>query len=111
MNRLRIQKVEETYSEKVANLKTQIANGENIGNVANRNSYYENQNIGFWCSINGNLMTLFWILFISYLVIAVVYKQYKKKHVIITLAVVPLLTLFSGHTIYRGISSAIKSIM
>ena len=93
----------ETYSEKVSNLKTQIANGENIGNVANRKSYYENQNIGFWCSINHYLIMLFWIMFIAYIIIAVVYKQYTKKHVKIALVVIPFLALLRGHTIYRTI--------
>ena len=97
----------ETYVEKVADLKTQIADGANVGNVANRKSYYENQNIGFWCSINHNLMLLFWIMFVAYIIIAVIYKQYNKRHVQIALIVIPVLALIKGHTIYRGIRSVI----
>ena len=95
----------ETYSEKVSNLKTDIADEENITNVANRKSYYENQKKGFWCSVNYNLIILFWILFIAYIIISVVYKQYTKKHVKIALFVIPFLSLLKGSIIYHTIVS------
>tara|TARA_B100001063_G_C16749876_1_gene549667 strand:+ start:1010 stop:1735 length:726 start_codon:yes stop_codon:yes gene_type:complete len=99
----------ETYSEKVSNLKTEIDNGENTTNVANRKSYYENQKKGFWCSLNYNLIILFWIMFIAYIIISVVYKQYTKKHVKIALFVIPLLSLIKGSTIYHTVMSFIKN--
>ena len=89
-----------TYSEKISNLKTEISNEDNTGNVANRKSYYKNKKIYSWCSLNKNLFIFFWILFIAYVIIAVRYKQYTKKHVKIALFVIPLLALLNPNTIY-----------
>ena len=90
-----------TYSEKVSNLKTDIVDEENTSNVANRKSYYQNQKVNSWCSTNYSLFILFWILFISYIIIAVIYKQYTK----ITLFVIPLLALLNPNTLHHIVYS------
>jgi len=95
------------YTTKVNNLKTKIENEENTSNIANRKSYYETKKSSFWCSLNYYLKILFWIIFISYLIIVFVYKQYYKKHVQYTLGLVPFLLFLNGHTIYRTLDKII----
>lgn len=91
------------YIEKIANLRYSIDKTENKGNIANRITYYNNQKINLWCSINYYMKLLFWVLFILYLIITVIYKQYNKKQVKIALILLPFLVYFNGHEIYRYI--------
>lgn len=102
-----ISELNNDYVEKIANLETEIDTNENSGNIANRITYYENKSINFWCSTNYIIKILFWLLFISYLIIAIIYKQYTKRHVQIALFLFPLFGYFKGHTIYRHIMSYI----
>lgn len=89
------------YVEKVANLKEEIDENENTGNIANRITYYNNKKINLWCSINSYAKIFFWIMFVSYLLVSIIYKQYNKRHVQVALLLLPLMVFFNGHQIYR----------
>jgi hypothetical protein len=93
------------YNKKISNLKHEIDTNENKGNISNRITYYNNQKINFWCLINYYVKLLFWILFILYLVISIIYKQYNKTLVRISLILLPFLAFFEGHEIYRFLRS------
>ena len=100
-----------SYSKRIADLETDIANNENKANIANRTSYYNNKHINSWCSTNYYLKIFFWFIFVGYFLISLVYKQYEKKYVKLVLILVPLFASFQGHYLYLLILGIIRSIL
>lgn len=88
------------YIDKSISLRNDLENAENTGNIANRNSYYDNKKIGFLCSINYYIKVFFWIIFLSYVIIAFVYNRYSDTITMIGLLIIPVLAFFSGSTIF-----------
>lgn len=106
-----VNELRNTYSEKIADLKTDIADNENISNLANRQSYYSTKKIYKWCTVNYYLKILFWFLFIGYVLMVIFSRRYTEKYVKTVLILVPLLAALNGHMIYLYLSGSIKKIM
>lgn len=75
-----VNELSDMYQGKVADLETENENTQNAANVANRNAYYDYQWIGFYKWVNDWLKTIFWLIFASYIVLAVFYKRYTSHH-------------------------------
>ena len=92
------------YITKVANLKEKISDAKSDANIAKRKTYYDNQSSGWWCSLNYYLKVVFWIMFVIYMLIAVIYKQYNKQHVRVGAILFPALMYFDvPNLMYDGI--------
>ena len=89
----------ESYSKKLSELKTDIADNNNDANIANRKSYYQNHKINTWCKVNYYLKLLFWFLFIGYVIIAIYSKEYTK-YVKTVLILIPIFAALQGHAVY-----------
>lgn len=87
------------YIDKSISLRNKMEETENSGNIANRNAYYDKKKIGFVCSMNYYIKVLFWILFLSYAIIAFVYKRYTNRVILFGLFVLPIMAYLSGSDI------------
>ena len=89
------------YVGKIATLEDELSSEQNKTNVANRKTFYDNQKINLLCSTNYYMKVLLWFIFISYIALAVVYKQYNKLHVRVGLILIPLLLYVKISNVYR----------
>lgn len=99
------------YITKVADLKEKIADEKSNADIAKRKTYYNSQDSGWWCSFNHFLKIVFWIMFVLYMVIAVVYKQLDKQHVRIGAILFPILMYFDVIIILEYLVKKIFSIV
>ena len=99
------------YITKVTDLKEKIADAKSDANIAKRKTYYDSQDAGWWCSFNNFLKIVFWIMFVVYMVIAVIYKQYDKQHVRVGAVLFPALMYFDIPGILYTVVKKIFSIL